>query len=206
MLVRSMENKKILKLILISILLIPIVFGENIEIVNCTSGKNSWECEIGKPCVCQISGTCTNGELLVYKDSIYNALCMPTISSGISVIFLDACNIRRGEIKVRASCFEGNSMEKTISIVEYSMPLEPQPTTIPKITTTIIYEPCAEVGEDCSNLECCEGLICCEDNTCQEYCEEKPKGLNIWILIIPLIGILIILAFFFIIKKKGEIE
>jgi hypothetical protein len=206
MLVRDMKNKKILKLIFISILLTPIVFGENIEIVSCTSGKNPWECEIGKACVCQISGTCTSGELLVYKDSIYNALCMPTISSGISVIFSDACNIRKGEIKVRASCLEGNSIEKTISIVEFSTQPEPQPTTIiPQPTTTIIYKTCAEIGEDCSNLVCCEGLMCC-NNICQEYCEEEQKGLNIWILIIPLIGILIILGFFFIIKKKGEIE
>jgi len=206
------NNKKFLKIILALILSNSMIFSSitfganNIEILGCTSGKNPWECEIGKACTCRISGTCTEGNLIVYKDNIYNTFCMPIISSGISVISLDACGVKRGEIKVRASCLEGNSIEKIISVVEFLTPFEPKPTTTILIPTTT-SRTCSEIGEKCIDLECCEGLVCCDDNTCKEYCEkEDSKNFNIWILIIPLLGIFIIFIFFLLIKKKGEIE
>jgi len=196
---RNMKTKSI-ELFLISLLfLASICKAQQIEIIECSSGKEPWVCYTKDLCICKISGVCTDGILIIYKDNIRDALCYPSIEKGIAAIYLDECNDPRGEIKVRASCLEGNSVEKIIRIEEKIERITT--TTIATRETTTIRE-CSKLGDSCAYQSCCEGLYCCADMVCKESCEEERSETNLWLLIIPVIGLLIIVASFVIIKRK----
>ncbi|MBU5678915.1 MAG: hypothetical protein KQA36_03465 [Candidatus Aenigmarchaeota archaeon] len=199
-----MKTKNI-ELFFISILFTAsIVNAQQIEITECSSGKEPWVCYSNELCICRISGICTDGILMIYKGSIQDAFCFPSIEKGIAAIYLDDCNNPREEIKVRASCLEGNSAEKTIKIEE-KVERASTTTTIATRETTTIRE-CSKLGDSCAYQNCCEGLYCCSDMVCKESCEEERSETNLWLIIIPVIGLLIIVASFVIIKRRGEIE
>lgn len=200
---RNMKTK-IIELFLISLLFLAVIGKtQKIEITECSSGKDPWVCYTNELCVCRISGICTEGTLMIYKNSIQDAFCFPSIEKGIAAIYLDMCNNPRGEIKVRASCLEGNSVEKTIRIEEKIERITT--TTIATRETTTIVE-CSKLGDTCAYQSCCEGLYCCEDMICKESCEKERIETNPWLLIIPIVGLLIIVASFLIIKKIGYME
>lgn len=194
-------NKSFIRFIIILLFLANLT-NASIEITECSSGKEPFVCRTGEPCICRISGSCTNGFLTVYKNNIQDALCLPSIERGISVIYLDECNNPKEIIKVKAYCSEGNSLEKIIRIEE--KPQETTTTTIQRMTTTTIEE-CAPLGESCAYKSCCRGLTCCDDLVCKETCEEEQES-NPWIFIIPIVGILVAIISFIIIRKRGEIE
>lgn len=195
---------KILRMFFISIFLASIVNAQQIEITECSSGKEPWTCYRNELCICRISGTCTDGILMIYKDSIQDAFCLPSIEKGISAIYLDDCNIQIGEVKVKAFCSEGNSVEKTIRVLEKVVEAKTT-TTIPLKENTTTRE-CSKVGDSCAYQNCCEGLHCCEDMICKEVCEEENRETNFWIIIIPIILLIIVIVSFLIIKKRGETE
>ena len=122
-----MLSRRIGILLLAFILIVPtIVFS--VSITDCTSGYSSWTCESGSICKCTISGSCTDGNLLVYKTSVSNLLCCPSIINSIARIDWKNCGSPMGQVRVRADCEEGQSSEKIILI-----------TSKPSYTTTSTY-------------------------------------------------------------------
>lgn len=126
----KIKSKKIIicSAILSVFLLAILVYAASIDITTCKSGTTDWSCNSDKTCACTISGTCTNGFLLVYKDTISNLLCSPTISGTSASINWNACGNPTGSVGARADCDQGQSVDKTINIV--------QATTTTSSTTT----------------------------------------------------------------------
>jgi len=107
--------KKLLLFMVILLISTPLVLSLNIEECH-SAGDSNWNCEDSDVCTCRISGSCTDGRLLVYEGDIRNLLCMPKIVNGYSDIIWGNCMNPTDEIQVRADCVEGQSSEKTIDI------------------------------------------------------------------------------------------
>ncbi|MCD6226634.1 MAG: hypothetical protein J7J93_02470 [Candidatus Aenigmarchaeota archaeon] len=188
--------KKIIP-IFIMFLLIPL--ATSVSITNCKSGDNDWECQQGEICTCYISGACTDGNLFVYKDTIGDLYCMPSIENGKAEIDLNNCNNPSGSIKVRADCDEGQSAVKTIEIVSES-------TTTTHVTTTTTTElkecpfDCC-IGESQYEDKFCGSGYECVNNECVKTGKSSSKGL---VIVGILIIIIVAVVAFFIIKKGSE--
>ncbi|MEM7827002.1 MAG: hypothetical protein QXQ40_02135 [Candidatus Aenigmatarchaeota archaeon] len=202
-----MNNKKIY-ILLASLLILIFPIGFSVEIVGCSSGAEIWKCEQNKLCTCVVSGECTDGNLLVYEGGIYNILCLPSINpeDGIAAINLDLCGNPTGEIRVRANCLEGQSLEKRVTIYApvTTTTITTTTTTTIAIETTTTLKYCSEQGESCERLDCCRGLECCDDMICREACPSK--GINIWLIIVPVIGILAVVIAFVLLRRSYESE
>ena len=83
-----------------------------ISIINCNSGTGTWNCSSDNICTCRISGKCSNGDLLIYKNNINDLLCAPSISGSTVNISWDNCANPSGKVKIRADCEEGQSSEE----------------------------------------------------------------------------------------------
>lgn len=194
---------KLAKYILL-IFIIPQICSA-LDILGCSSHRESWKCEIGNDCICVISGNCTNGSLLVYQEDIRSLLCSPQISEGIARIDLEFCEaIYYRNLKVKADCDEGMSQEKIITIIPKSEVIS---TTLPStlnLTTTIAQRvtttiSCGLRGQYCGpgRAACCSGLVCCPDSVCRESCESEGLKIDIWLVIIGAISVLIVIGILF---------
>lgn len=127
------SHVKIVALILMLLILPSAALALTIE--SCSSNTESWKCEKGKLCICRISGSCTNGNLLVYKTSLANLLCAPSIVDGTAEIDWNFCGNPTGTVRVIADCDEGQSEERSLEIIILA------PTTTTSTTTTIPLTP-----------------------------------------------------------------
>ncbi|MEM5860915.1 MAG: hypothetical protein QXL09_00580 [Candidatus Aenigmatarchaeota archaeon] len=173
-----------------------------LEILGCRSAREPWICEIGKECVCVISGNCTNGNLLVYQEDMRSILCAPQIIDGIAKIDLELCEaIYYKTLKIRADCEEEFSEEKSISIIAPRIETTTTTTSIeisrPRVSTTTIG--CGLKGHYCGvgRPPCCEGLTCCQDLVCRESCETEGTKIDLWLVAIGAIAVLIVVGILF---------
>ncbi len=202
--------KKIL-LIITLIILLSLTSVFSLSITTCKSGDLDWECELDKICNCTISGTCTDGNLLVYDNNITNPLCSPTISNSSANIDWNNCSNPSGEVNVRADCSEAQSEEETIllfgAITTTSTTIRTTTTiitTTTRLTTTTIQIPAKQVCpyECCINMPeynskyCPQGLMCCPDHTCKKSCEAGTSSrLILWIVLAAMIPIVLFLLY-----------
>jgi len=204
--------KKMLLIILFSFLLNPILVS-SVDVTSCKSGTLNWLCERGRTCVCEISGTCSNGNFLVYDEYLTNPLCSPQIIDDTATIDWTYCNSTKDYVKARADCDEGQSPEKMIIITA------PTGTTTTSImTTTTLYGGCGMDGyceygeneclegyEDCPeyDFECSTGeKCCCFVSVGTTTTQKKPSGFNYGWLIIPILIIIGVFVYFFFIRKE----
>ena len=150
--------------LVLAMFLSQLVVAVSIDI--CKSDSSPWECESNKICRCEISGTCTNGLLQVYKDNPQTStLCWVTISNSRAEIDWSKCGNPTGKVKVRADCDEGLSPEKTITIkststpFDFSLSLNPQQVSVVRgrsVQVTVKVDlksgTTTEVQLSCSNL------------------------------------------------------
>ena len=162
------------------------IFAVSIE--SCKSGRENWVCDPDDICVCEISGDCTDGDLLVYKDDITDLLCAPEILGSNVDIFWEKCGNPIGEVKVRADCEEGQSSREKITISYISSAVT---TTTSTTTTTVILcnYVCQSTCSDDNNPPFCYrriphgtrgcpgGTICCE--SIFKQCPETETGTTI---------------------------
>ena len=207
----------VLTLMTIFLLTFPLVFS--LEVENCASNDEDWECELDETCFCEIEGDCTNGNLLVYKYDISNLLCMPEIEDNEVEFSLDSCGSPTGKVKVRADCDEGQSDEEKLDVIVFQPIItttEETTTTIEETSTTTTtieeeLEPCPLDYECCEDEYPYEDELCpvgmeCIDHVCVE--EEAPEGGFNYGLIAGILVVIIVvfLIYSFFIKKKGKMS
>ena len=217
-------KKLIMFLMFVFIFLINLTPALSIDVTSCKSNGINWLCEQGKVCTCEISGTCSNGNLLVYEDDISNPLCSPQISDGVASIKWENCNTTKDSVKTRADCNEGQSPEERIIIsAAITTTTVLGTTTVPETTippTTTLPGMCGDGYCEYEDYECLEGYEHCDeyDDECElnEKCccpvaeittttvPSKPSRSRYWF-----IGLFVILfiggfIYFFFIKKRGE--
>ncbi len=161
-----------------------------VDIDSCKSyGKDNWHCQDDDICICEFSGDCTDGRLLVYETDIRTLFCMPKIVDGYADINWGNCDYPTGEVKVRADCEEGQSEERTIELVSGNDNGNGNGDTTTTTTSTTIV-PCNFVCQatctDDNNPPFCyrrishgtdgcpEGTICCESILKECPSEELP--------------------------------
>jgi len=223
--------KKIIPIMIFGLLSTSIV-SSTVLITNCRSGNIPGECEQAETCTCYIAGTCTDGNLLVYKTSMGNLYCAPQIKAGKAEIDWDECGNPSGTIYAVADCDEGQSSAEKIEIVEGKE--EPISCGISGYCESKAkgcksdYERCSSYDDECSSdkkccclkepekelcpHECCVGEIDYEDQECDpgyscvnNVCKKADSegGSSKW-LIIGFIIILMIAGIVFFIIKKGK--
>ena len=182
-----------------------------ISIVNCTSNDKIWECELDKTCNCIISGTCTNGNLLVYHKNITTLLCSPKINDSIASIEWENCKNPTGYVNIRADCDEGQSDQETILLFAPTttttttiITTTTRRTTTTRATTTTIqiptqracpYECCVD-EPGYRDKYCSPGLTCCPDHTCKKSCEGGLSSKIIfWVALAAIIPIVLFLLY-----------
>lgn len=186
----------------------------SLEISDCSSDTKAWSCEYDKICKCTVSGKCTNGNILVYKNDISDLICLPSIVGRYAEINRGDCGDPTGEVKVKADCDEGQSLEETIKLSALT-------TTTTTTTKASCGDDTCDSGENYLNCkeDCPSGgsdLYCdrVPDGICDPDCsseedadckKESPEGfldtLNLVILAITAIVLLLIYRWF---KKKEK--
>lgn len=184
-----MKNKILFPIIIIFFMGLPVF---SVSILTCKSGSKDWYCDPNKNCICYVSGQCSKGDLLVYKNDLSSPLCSPPIIDSKAVIEWDKCMNTLGEVKVRADCDEDQSTQKEIIVFSgYDSGEKTTTVTTPRSTTTTI--PCNYVCQSvCDNdstppfcynrishgqIGCPYGTICCESILvdCPSTGDQKPK-------------------------------
>lgn len=203
-----LEMKKIL-LTMMVVSLIILDFVSALSISSCKSDTTEWFCEKNKVCVCEISGDCTNGNLIVYKTNFLSPLCLPEILDNEAEINWDNCQNPIGILYVRASCNEGMSPVKEINISFAPLPTTTTTTsttsttsttisTVPTTTTTVGKNPCP--------YECCVDEVIYEDKYCNSgyNCVDNKcvkaggrRGRTIGIIILLIIVIIAVVLYLF---------
>ncbi len=212
-----MKIRLLLFVFLFSLLLKSILVF-SVDVTDCKSGTLNWLCDRGKVCVCEISDSCTNGNLLIYDEYPSNPLCSPQIINNRVTINWVYCNTTKDYVKARADCDEGQSPEKMIILTgEFETTTTIITTTS---TTTTIYgvcgldgycefteNECLEGYEDCPeyDVECSGDEKCCCSMETTTTTQRKLSGFSYGWLILPVLIIIgIFVYFFFIRKKKSE--
>lgn len=176
--------------------------ASSLEIIECMSGTTNFECNSDEICTCTISGSCTDGNLMVYNE-IDNPLCFPPMSWSQVDIDWNDCDNPENSVKVRAICDEGGSSEKIISIsVGTSTTTSLTTTTIETTTKKECPHDCCDDEDDYEDLACPEGLECCDDHVCRENCEGG-GGKTIVLVIIGILIIVLVSATVYFMKFKG---
>ena len=171
-------------------LILPVIFVISIAVVviaqkpeqpKCVQSGTNWECTVG--------GSCTNGNLLVYKENIINdvnVLCLPAIKSEGStkkaIVDSTICQLSTvsGGIKVRADCDEGQSIDSELPISLPSQvtlnPLACSGNTISegKTYTFSCKSDCDTATED--DLTVGFKAVFKESLTCKQKCCQNPKS------------------------------
>lgn len=195
----------------------------SVEITRCKSDDTNWLCAEGEVCVCKISGTCTDGNLLVYEGSINNLLCAPEIDDDEAVIDWYDCGNPLEWVDVRADCEEGQSEEESIYVIEEviirTTTIPDDITTTTTRTITIDVTTTIEELEPCPiDWECCEGELyyedepCpidmeCIDHVCVPFEGDEEGGLNFGLVVgIIVVIIVVFFIYFFFLKKKGRMS
>jgi hypothetical protein len=196
------------------LLLIAFSSANALAISSCKSDTGEWVCERNKVCICEISGDCTNGNLIVYKTNVLDPLCLPEIIDTEVEIRWSDCQNPAESVNVRASCDEGLSSEKQITIPTTLLTTTTtntaitmwRPTTTLNVTTTARkqscpYECCLDdtIYED----EYCDFGYECVNNSCEK---QKSSGKGRTIGIIILLIIIIAAGAFFLFRKKLKIS
>jgi hypothetical protein len=210
------DMKKFMLSFVTLLLLLPIVYSA--DITSCKSGSVNWLCERGKLCTCSISGTCTNGNILVYGDYVTNVLCLPKISDKTAIIDWSYCNTTSDYVKIRVDCDEGQSSEKMI-IVSGVATTATTTRTSTTVQTTISEGVCGADGyceitsnecvvgyEDCNsyNTECNTGEKCCCPSLTTTIPEEEGGFNYIWIVPVIVVVIAAVLFYFFFLKEREK--
>ncbi len=144
-----------------------------ISITTCKSGATDWVCNISGVCKCELAGSCTNGDFLVYKKDPNDILCSFEINGSEVVMYWDKCGSpTTDDVKVVVDCNGNRSSEETIFIIDSNTK-----TTKPTSTTIFrfgcLYECRSSCEDDTVPPACfsgvshgakgCEaGLTCCE--------------------------------------------
>lgn len=198
------------------LLLLAVSYSSALEISSCRSGDDEWVCQTDKICVCKISGDCTNGNLFVYNTSFLTPLCLPKINNGLVNIEWDQCQSPTKQVKVRANCDEGQSLERIVQLTEAAATTTSSTTrattttlattsstTSTRATTTTLatcpYQCCVnEPGY--LDKSCEEGFECCPSDMggreCKKSCfetEEKKRSSGLFI-IIAIVGLIVIVG------------
>lgn len=218
------DKKLIAIFVFVSIFLMNPMVALSVNITTCKSDSIDWLCERGRPCICKISGSCTDGNLLVYEEDMNSPLCSPRISDTSSSIDWSICDTLKDNVKVRADCNEDQSSEKMI-ILTGVVVTTTTPTTTISPTTTIYtgtcgvdgycefkdnecledYEDCSEYEHECYTDEKC----CCPINGgTPTTVPSKPSRFGYgWIIGFLIIIVIVVIVYFFFIKKgKAEQE
>jgi hypothetical protein len=124
------KNIGILFFVLVFLMNFMIVLSVNIT--SCRSDSIDWLCERDTLCICNIQGDCSNGNLLIYKDTINNPICSPQISDFTATVDWTICKTTEDYVKARADCDEGQSTEKMLILTGTAVTT----TTIRTTTTT----------------------------------------------------------------------
>ena len=212
-----LKKVRLIVLILLFSLLLNPVLVLSVDVTSCKSGTLNWLCDRGKNCVCKVSGSCSNGNFLVYDEYLTNPICSPQIIDSAVTIDWNYCNTTKDHVKARADCDEGQSPEKMI-IITGSIGTTTTTIAGTTSTTTTIYggcgidgycefaeNECLEGHEDCPeyDYECSTNEKCC----CYVYegtttTQRKPSGFNYGWLILPILIIIGLFVYFFFIKKE----
>jgi hypothetical protein len=211
------KRKLLLLIFLFSILFSPVLVL-SVDITSCKSDVLNWLCDRGKKCTCKISGSCSNGNLLVYDEYLINPLCSPQIIGDTATIDWTYFNTSKDYVKAHADCDEGRSTEKMIIITAPAGTT----TTIKTTTTTTPYGGCGTDGycefteneclggyEDCPDYdyECStDEKCCCYVLTGTTTTQKKQSGFNYGWLILPILILIGVFVYFFFIKKGGKEE
>lgn len=170
--------RKILIVTLIALLSISPALAVIID--DCYSGRyDHFECEYDDMCYCEISGNCTDGDLIIYRDDVDETICIPEIFDSEVEFNRYDCEFEPNEIVyIRAICEEDYSPEEELEI--YDDDYEPSTTTVDYGTTTISGCPytCQSTCLDDNNPPTCFDAIShggygCGNDIC---CEVIPKS------------------------------
>jgi len=213
------KGKLFLSVFLLSLILKPSIVL-SVDVISCKSGNLNWLCEKGLICVCKISGSCSNGNLLVYDNYLSNPLCSPQIINNTVNINWNYCNVEKDYVKAVVDCDEGQSSEKMIIITAATGTTTTSTITTTTFTTTTLYGGCGIDGYcEYTENECLEGHEYCPeyDTACasNEKCccyiyegptttQKRPSSFNYGWLIIPILIIIGLFVYFFFIKKERE--
>lgn len=212
---------------IIFLFLIPI--GLSLDITSCKSGSTNWLCDRGHLCACEISGTCNNGNVLLYENDISNILCAPQIANNKANIDWSLCNTTLDSVRIIADCNEGQSLERmiilsgaTTSTITSTSGTTSAGTTAGSTTTQTTIEYTGMCGSDgyCEKTEneCLTDYTECSenDNECNtgEKCCCPPSGTTTttkgdksgfnFLWIIPVIIVVIAVAIYFIFIRGRE--
>ena len=197
----------------------------SVDITGCRSDSINWLCERGKLCICEISGSCSNGNLLVYEEVISSPLCSPQISDRSVAIDWSICDTSKDNVKIRADCDEEQSSEKMIILTGVVVTTTISPTTSISPTTIVYTGSCGADGYcDFRDSECLEGYQDCPEYDGECHTDEKccclaegettstipgkKTGFGYgWVVgIVIIIAIVVVVYFFFIKKGRREEE
>lgn len=195
----------------------PLVLS--LEVENCASNDEDWECALDDICECEIEGHCNHGVLLVYDDDISDMLCMPEIEDNEVEFSLDACGSPTGKVRVRADCDEGQSDEERLDVIEVvtiiSTTTTRRTTTTTRVATTTIEEekdPCPIDYDCCEDEYPYEDELCpigeeCINHECVPYDQVDGEGFNYGLIAgIIVVIIVVFLIYSFFIKKGGKMS
>ena len=206
---------------IIFLFLIPV--GLSLDITGCNSDSTNWLCTRGNLCVCSISGTCTNGNLLIYENDINNLLCAPQVSNNKAYIDWTYCNTTLDSVRIRADCDEGQSSERMIILSGAITTVGTTSVATTSLTTAATtteytgmcgnegycektenecltgYENCPENNNECNTDERC----CCPSTTTTIQSGEGGFSF-LWIIPIVIVIIVIFVYFFFIRGRERE--
>ena len=201
---------------IIFLFLIPV--GLSLDISGCKSDSTNWLCTRGSLCVCDISGTCTNGNILLYENDVSNLLCVPKITNNKAYIDWTYCNTTLDSIRIRADCDEGQSLERMIILSGTTTSVSTTMLTTVATTTEYTgmcgnegycekienecltgYENCLENDDECNADEKC----CCPGTT--TTIPSDKGGFNfLWVIPIIIVIIVVLVYLFFIRGRERE--
>lgn len=170
--------KKLGLFLLVSILYfsLGIIPVSSVEIVSCTSNGEEGICEIGRTCICSVSGDCTNGNLLLFEGELGNPVCSPSIVGGEATIYWDYCEVEEGSfLDAIADCEEGQSTPVSIRVSAPETTTTSVPTT--STTTSTPIEVTETTRREEKSVEECGINGYCEDYgvSCQPGYERCPE-------------------------------
>ncbi len=218
-----------MKYILIGIIFlffIPVSLA--LDITGCKSDSTNWLCDRSDLCICEISGTCTNGNILLYENDVSNLLCAPQISDSKAYIDWSLCDTTLDSLKIVADCNEGQSTERMIILTGVASTVSTttsisgttQSTAGTTIQTTIEYTGmcgsdgyCESADNDCLTdytdcpeyeNECNTGEKCCCPPSGPTTTIKGDKGGFNFLWIIPIIIVIIAVVIYFLFIRGKE--
>jgi len=214
------------KYITLGLILLLIPTGLALDISECKSDSTNWLCERGEMCVCTITDTCTNGNVLLYENDVSQLLCAPKITDNKAYIDWSYCNTTLDSIRLRADCDQGQSAERMIILSGVPTTVATTiatttPTTTQTTETTEYTGMCGDDGyceninneclmnyEDCSvyDDECNVDERCCCPSAGPTTTTPSDGGGFNYLYIIPVIIVIIVVVIYFFFIRGRERE